>query len=538
MRPLLVSLAVALALVALPTRSLADAFSVQLTSPPAGATVFGTEEVDATTQGTVTSVSFDWSSDGGATWQPIGTDSVADDDQWSATWDTGSFSGPAELRAIASDGSTTSAPSTESVTVDNTTVFVTLSSAPPVFSPNGDGHLDVAKVTVMVSKPVILDVSVTTLDGTLVKALVSGRQVQAGAAHLTWRGRHLVDGHWRPVADGPYTVAALATDDVGTQGTARTTVDVDTTPPTFAWGGISPEPLRRDGRLRYSFRAADLDAPLKVTLSVWDLTGRVAEKTGYNLKSGPWKLSWRPAYSDGSALIPGLYQGQVTITDQAHNTTVSPFEPFRVLRPVTTTVFHDLTGVGNRVALTFDDCNFGDAWTSILNTLDSFRVKGTFFCIGANVERYPSQARRTVADGMTIGSHTRDHPDLTRLPYAAVRAEVLFDQNTWWKVAHATPAPYFRPPYGSFDPTVLRAAGSAGYLRTMIWDVDPQDWADPGVPVIADRVLSHAHAGMIVVMHVKPQTAAALPSILRGLASRGLRQVSLTEMFQAAGYHA
>jgi hypothetical protein len=73
------------------------------------------------------------------------------------------------------------------------------------------------------------------------------------------------------------------------------------------------------------------------------------------------------------------------------------------------------------------------------------------------------------------------------------------------------------------------------YLRTVIWDVDPQDRADPGVSVIEDRVLSHAHAGMIVVMHVKPQTSAA---ILRGLASRGLQQSSLTQMFEAAGCHA
>src|SRR5206468_4096573 len=113
MRPLLVSIAVALAVVALPTRSLADSFSVQLTAPPAGSTVHGSVEVDATTQGTVASVSY-WSGDGGSTWQAIGTDAVADDDQWSVAWDTDSFSGPAQLRAIASDGAAASAPSVES----------------------------------------------------------------------------------------------------------------------------------------------------------------------------------------------------------------------------------------------------------------------------------------------------------------------------------------------------------------------------------------------------------------------------------------
>ena len=538
MRPFLVSLVVAVAVLAVPTASLADGITVELTAPPPGSTVQGTIEVDAATQGTVTSVSFDWSSDGGATWQPIGTDAVADDDRWSISWNTDSFSGPAELRAIATDGAITSAPATESVTVDNRALAVTVSVSPSPFSPNGDTHKDVSTVTETLSEPATLDVLVTNSAGDVVKALVSAKHEPAGALHLKWRGRVLVNGKWTPVPDGTYTVTATATDDLGNHATAADQVVVDTTPPAFAWRAIRPETLRKVGPLHFSFRATDRSDPLKATLSVWDLTGRVAQNPGLSVKPGKRTLTWSPTYADGSPLIPGLYQGQIVATDAAGNAAVSPFRAFRVLRPVATTVFHDLTGMGNRVALTFDDCNFGEAWTSILNTLQDFGVKGTFFCIGTNVERFPIQARRTVADGMTIGSHTRDHAQLTRLSYAAVRAEVVYDQNAWWKVAHATPAPYFRPPYGSFNHRVLRAAGSAGYLRTMIWDVDPQDWADPGVSVIVDRVLSHAHAGMIVVMHVKPQTAAALPAILRGLASRRLRQSSLTELFQAAGYHA
>jgi len=526
------------AIVALPTPSLADGFSVQITAPPAGSTVHETVEVDATSQGTVTSVSFDWSADGGSTWQAVGTDAVADDDQWSVAWDTDSFSGPAQLRAIASDGATTSAPSVEPVTVDNAGPTVELDVSPSPFSPNGDTVKDVASVTVTVSELSALVVTVANSHGTVVKALVSGKRVGPGATNLAWHGRVLTNGRWHPVADGTYTVSATATDDLGNQGSAAVPVIVDTTPPAVRWRSITPEPLRTAGPLHLSFRATDRNGPLSVEISAWDQTGRVAQKPALSAKPGTRTVTWRPAYADGGALIPGLYQGQVAATDAAGNSSVSPFEPFRILRPVTTSVFHDLTRVGNRVALTFDDCNFGHAWTGILDTLDAFHVKGTFFCIGTNVERYPAQARRTVADGMTIGSHTRDHAQLTRLSYAAVRSEVLYDQNAWWKVAHATPAPYFRPPYGSFDATVLKAAGSAGYLRTMIWDVDPQDWADPGVSVIVDRVLSHAHPGMIVVMHVKPQTAAALPALLRGLASRGLRQVSLTELFQAAGYHA
>lgn len=72
------------------------------------------------------------------------------------------------------------------------------------------------------------------------------------------------------------------------------------------------------------------------------------------------------------------------------------------------------------------------------------------------------------------------------------------------------PAPYFRPPYGAYDSEVLRAVG-------------------------ADRVLSHARAGSIVVMHTLDGTAAALPSIIGRLRKRGLEPVSLQELFDRTG---
>ena len=113
----------------------------------------------------------------------------------------------------------------------------------------------------------------------------------------------------------------------------------------------------------------------------------------------------------------------------------------------------------------------------------------------------------------------------------------MADQAAWWSVAAWTPSPYFRPPYGAYDAEVLAAAGGAGFPRVIIWDLDPQDWANPGVSVIVSRVLSAARAGSIVVMHVEPQTASALPAIISGLRARGLEPVSLACLFRAAGYH-
>jgi len=95
--------------------------------------------------------------------------------------------------------------------------------------------------------------------------------------------------------------------------------------------------------------------------------------------------------------------------------------------------------------------------------------------------------------------------------------------------------PYCRPPYGAFNAATIRASAAAGYCRVILWDVDPQDWSQPGAGVIASRVLSHVRPGSIVCMHLTPQTAAALQAILRGLRARGFKCVSLPELFRAAG---
>jgi peptidoglycan/xylan/chitin deacetylase (PgdA/CDA1 family) len=117
----------------------------------------------------------------------------------------------------------------------------------------------------------------------------------------------------------------------------------------------------------------------------------------------------------------------------------------------------------------------------------------------------------------------------------AVRGQLQRTSDAWWSVARTTPVPYFRPPYGEYDDAALRAAGSLGYLRTMLWDVDPGDYRQPGSSAIASDVVKSSSGGDIVILHVQDETADALPAILDGLHRRGLRCVSLPELFAAAG---
>jgi peptidoglycan/xylan/chitin deacetylase (PgdA/CDA1 family) len=328
-------------------------------------------------------------------------------------------------------------------------------------------------------------------------------------------------------------VAAL----LGPGAVARPHRKADTKPPTFRWRGIRPEPLLRKGSVHLLYRASDESPTLTVSFTITDASGDVvADVKGLERPHGRGSVTWRARYGNGTPVLPGLYRAQITVTDASGNATTSSTRPFRVLRHVHTKVYRSIPNAGRRVALSFDDCNDPKAWSRMLHVLAQHHVTATFFCLGIRVREYPTLARRTVAHGHSIGSHGWDHKDLATLSYSGVRSRLVKDEHAWWSVARNTPAPYFRPPYGSYDRTVLKAAGSAGYARTILWDVDPSDYLQPGASVIARRVVSAAHPGSIIVMHNQLQTVQAIPAILRGLRRKHLQPVGMAALFQAGGF--
>ena len=530
MRRLLLTLATISAVLAVPSPVSAGDVGVTITAPAAGTTVAGIVSVTASTTGTVTSVAFDRSTDAGATWAPIATDTTPTDG-WIASWDTTGFSGDAVLRATATGG-TSAATAIVDVVVDNTPPAITAAVSRPAFSPNGDGVKEQTTITVHLDEPASLTVDVLAPDGSVVRSLASGTPAEAGRTKLPWDG---VNRRGRTVADGRYAVRVEAVDALGNGSTATALIVVDTRRPRFHWQGASPEPLTRIGRVTFAFRASDRASQLAVSYSVADAISRRVGGGSRTLPSGSAStLSWNARYENGDPVDPGLYRATFSVTDDAGNTRVTRPFAFRDHRPVTTRVWRRVDSAGRRVALTFDDCYDTAAWARILDMLKAKHATASFFCTGIYVTGHPDLARRTIAGGHTVGSHGWDHASLTSLSYDEVRSRLVRDESAWWRAAGSTPAPFFRPPGGATNATVLQAAGSAGYLRTVIWDVDPRDWSLPGASVIRERVLSAARAGSIVVLHALDQTAAALPGIIDGLRARGLEPVSLAELFAAA----
>lgn len=182
-----------------------------------------------------------------------------------------------------------------------------------------------------------------------------------------------------------------------------------------------------------------------------------------------------------------------------------------------------LGGMPGHVALTFDD-GPDPAWTpQVLDVLDRYGVKGTFFVTGVQVQRHPDLARAIVARGHSIANHTWSHPDLTRLSNSAVADQLVATSNiirstTGYVVSCA------RPPYAEVNSRVDQLIADHG-MRPAMWSVDTEDWRRRGTGSIIGRA-GAAGPDAVVLMHDgggdRSQTIAALPRVIESLQSRGL----------------
>ncbi|MFI7125111.1 polysaccharide deacetylase family protein [Nonomuraea sp. NPDC050153] len=178
------------------------------------------------------------------------------------------------------------------------------------------------------------------------------------------------------------------------------------------------------------------------------------------------------------------------------------------------------------VALTFDD-GPGPYTDTLLAYLAAYRARATFFVVGGNVVTYPRVLRRTVAAGHEIGNHTWSHPDLRRLSPAGVRSQLVRTDRVIQAATGVVPR-LVRPPYGAFNRTVRRQTARP----LVLWSVDTLDWRYRNSATVARRALRWVRPGSVILFHdIHPTTVRAIPRVLRNLAKRGYRFVTVSELF-------
>lgn len=201
----------------------------------------------------------------------------------------------------------------------------------------------------------------------------------------------------------------------------------------------------------------------------------------------------------------------------------------------------DLVFRGSRhrreIALTFDDGPWWEPPTSeFVSLLAREHVPATFFEVGEHIPTYDPHGtieREMLADGDMIGDHTWSHPNMAGLSSAAQRAQIALTAAAIRKATHGFEPCLFRPPDGIAPPSLVREAGAMG-LTTIQWDIDPRDWALPGVGAIIGNVVANAHNGGIVEEHFgggpRYQTLDALPREIAALRAKGYQLVTLTQL--------
>lgn len=178
------------------------------------------------------------------------------------------------------------------------------------------------------------------------------------------------------------------------------------------------------------------------------------------------------------------------------------------------------------IYLTFDDGPIPEVTPWVLDTLQSYKAKATFFCVGDNVRKYPEIYNLVIEGNHSVGNHTHNHIS----GWATENISYFNNIRHCNRMVHSG---LFRPPYGKIKPS--QAQFLQRHYRIVMWDVLSGDFDKTINPEqCLQNVVNHAGAGSIVVFHDSLKAQAnleyALPRVLDHFTSLGYSFDALPEM--------
>jgi len=191
-----------------------------------------------------------------------------------------------------------------------------------------------------------------------------------------------------------------------------------------------------------------------------------------------------------------------------------------------------------KIALSFDAAWGNEDTKQILDILKKHNIKVTFFMTGGWVDSFPEDVKAIHAAGHDLGNHSQNHKDMAQISEAEI-CEELNSVTASVKELTGYQMTLFRPPYGSYNNTLIKTAKSCGY-HTIQWDVDSLDWKDYGVDSIIKTVCQHKNLGngSIILCHNGAKyTASALDRMITTLKEAGYQFVPISELIYQDDYY-
>lgn len=182
---------------------------------------------------------------------------------------------------------------------------------------------------------------------------------------------------------------------------------------------------------------------------------------------------------------------------------------------------------GKKIALTFDDGPSQTVTPKVLATLKRYNAKATFFVLGSRVLENPDLVKQELDEGHQVGSHSWDHPQLTKLSNKEVYDQILKTQKVVFDQTGYFPTT-MRPPYGAINKEVAEEIG----IPIVQWSVDTEDWKIKNPKAVTKKVMANASDGAIVLMHdIHPTTGDSLDKTLKLLKKQGYQFVTVNELY-------
>ena len=188
-----------------------------------------------------------------------------------------------------------------------------------------------------------------------------------------------------------------------------------------------------------------------------------------------------------------------------------------------------------KAAVTFNCAWSADDIPQILEILDEYDAKATFFILGKWAEDNPSAVKMIAKAGHEIGTHSQTHPDMAKISEEEIRKELLRSCKSI-EEAGGGKTSLFRAPSGSYSESLIKTAMEMGFF-TIQWDVDSRDWKDYAPEKMVDSVTKNVASGSIILFHCgKENTLEALPQILEILHNGGYEFVKVSDLIYTEDY--
>ena len=181
------------------------------------------------------------------------------------------------------------------------------------------------------------------------------------------------------------------------------------------------------------------------------------------------------------------------------------------------------------LSISFDASWGGEQTLKLLDILDEYDVKTTFFLVGIWVDKYPELVKEIVARGHEIGNHSASHPHMTQISEEKMKEELRIMSDKVETITGVRPT-LFRPPYGDYNDQVVQVSRKEGY-EAVQWNVDSLDWKNRGVQDIINRCTKAVNPGDIVLFHNDAQyTVEALPTVLKHYQDLGYKVIPVSQI--------